>query len=340
MSPPELGKCVPQDDRRSGEPLCAVWKPLPERKSAPRKEVFPRTSGWWVYALAIMVVLTVLVLVDTATTAVPSTAAQQSAQQPAQQSAEQPAPPAPAASGALDDVTEPGVPENPAKPADPNVPTAELPAGGAFTQTGRGTWHVIPGSGPKIGTGRLYRYTVEVEDGIDAAAYAGDDSFAAAVQGILSDPKSWTVDGKVSLQRVDSSDPNPDFRVSLSTPDTTHRADACGFSITYEASCYRRSLHRVLINLSRWVRGAKAYGANMTGYREYAINHEVGHALGHSHVGCGGTGQPAPVMMQQTFGVADDYVARLNNVPGGDQGAVPADGRVCVTNSWPFPDGH
>ncbi|MEW2499800.1 DUF3152 domain-containing protein [Amycolatopsis sp. NPDC047767] len=318
-----------QDETRAREPLRASWKPLQERRSAKRKKGFLRTYGWRLYALPVMVVLTLLVLVNTATTSVPSTAAQQ---------------PAPAAAPARVessvDSAEPGVPENPAKPADPNVPTADLPAGGPYTQTGQGEWHVIPGSGPKIGSGRLYRYTVEVEDGIDPASYAGDDSFAAAVQGILSDAKSWTADGKVALQRVDASDPHPDFRVSLSTPDTTHRADACGFSITYEASCFRRSMHRVLINLSRWVRGAKAYGANTTAYRQYAINHEVGHALGHSHVGCGGTGRPAPVMMQQTFGVADDYVARLNNVPGGDQGAVPADHRVCVTNSWPFPDGR
>ncbi|MET7997294.1 DUF3152 domain-containing protein [Amycolatopsis sp. NPDC005232] len=319
-----------QDETRAREPLRASWKPLPERRSARRKKGFLHTYGWRVYALPVMVVVTVLVLVNTATTSAPSTAAQQQAPAPGHARAE-------SRSESSVDSLEPGVPENPAKPADPNAPTADLPAGGPYTQAGRGKWHVIPGSGPKIGTGRLYRYTVEVEDGIDPASYAGDDSFATAVQGILSDPKSWTADGKVALQRVDASDPHPDFRVSLSTPDTTHRADACGFSITYEASCFRRSMRRVLINLSRWVRGAKAYGANMTAYRQYAINHEVGHALGHSHVGCGGTGQPAPVMMQQTFGVADDYVARLNNVPGGDQGAVPADHRVCATNSWPFP---
>ena len=46
--------------------------------------------------------------------------------------------------------------------------------------------------------------------------------------------------------------------MSLTTPETTHRADACGFQIKFEASCYRKSLGRVLINLARWVRGAKA----------------------------------------------------------------------------------
>lgn len=42
-------------------------------------------------------------------------------------------------------------------------------------------------------------------------------------------------------------------------------------------------------------------------------------------------------MMQQSFGVADDYVAMLNNIPGGDKGKVAADHRVCKPNAWPNP---
>jgi hypothetical protein len=319
---------VPSTDAR--EPLRAARKPLEQRKPVQRKG-FLTTYGWRVYALPVLAVVTVLVVVQSATAPAPSAGSVQPAEPgaaPAQVGG-----PATAAAGR-------GVPENPAAPVDLNGETAVLPNGGDFTSSGRGNWHVVPGSGDKVGTGRLYRYTVEVEDGIDPSSYAGDDGFASAVQGILSDAKSWTADGKLALQRVDGSSTRPDFRVSLTTPDTTHRPDTCGFSITYEASCFRSSKHRVLINLARWVRGAKAYGPNLSGYRVYAINHEVGHALGHSHVGCGGNGQPAPVMMQQSFGVSDDYVARLNNVPGGDQGAVPADHLTCVTNEWPFPDGH
>ncbi|WP_245787556.1 DUF3152 domain-containing protein [Amycolatopsis saalfeldensis] len=314
---------MPPIDAR--EPLRAARKPLETRKPAQRKG-FLRTYGWRVYALPVLAVVTVLVGVQSATAPAPS--------------AQQPAGSPPAGTAPVSEAAGPGVRENPAAPVDLNGETAVLPNGGDFTLSGKGNWHVVPGSGEKIGTGRLYRYTVEVEDGIDPSSYAGDDSFASAVQGTLSDAKSWTADGKLALQRVDGSSARPDFRVSLTTPDTTHRPDTCGFSITYEASCFRSSKHRVLINLARWVRGAKAYGPNLSGYRVYAINHEVGHALGHSHVGCGGDGQPAPVMMQQSFGVADDYVARLNDVPGGDQGAVPADHRTCVTNEWPFPDGH
>lgn len=326
----------PGSRRTSAEPLKASWQPKRADAAEPAREPtaakkkrgvgrFVKTYGWRVYALPILVVITVLVVVNTAT----------SPAEPASSGSSESAV-GDTAAGAIDGGQ--AIPENPAKPVDVNVPTAELPPGGPFTEAGKGSWHVVPGSGPVVGrSGKLYTYTVEVEDGIDPSSYAGDDSFADTVQAVLSDPRSWTWNGEIRLQRVDASYPDPSFRVSLTTPNTTHRADACGFQIKFEASCYRRSLGRVLINLARWVRGAKVYGADMTGYRQYAVNHEVGHALGNIHVGCPGNGQPAPVMMQQTFGVADDYVAMLNNIPGGDKGKVASDHHTCVPNAWPNP---
>jgi hypothetical protein len=330
----------PGSRRTSAEPLSASWKPkveVPREKPAeppPKSGIakLTKTYGWRVYALPILVVLTVLVVVNTATSP-----AQPIAEQGVDAPGVEPAG-GDTSAGAIDGNGEQAIPENPATPVDLKVPTADLPNGIPFTQAGAGKWHVVPGSGPKVGTGRLYTYTIEVEDGIDPASYAGDDAFATAVEGTLSNPaQGWTWDGKIAFQRVDANFPNPSFKVSLTTPETTHRPDACGFQIKFEASCYRKSLGRVLINLARWVRGAKAYGADMTGYRQYAINHEVGHALGNQHVGCGGTDQPAPVMMQQSFGVNDDYVAMLNDIPGGDKGKVAKDGRICKTNSWPNP---
>ncbi|MGH3951671.1 MAG: DUF3152 domain-containing protein, partial [Pseudonocardiaceae bacterium] len=42
--------------------------------------------------------------------------------------------------------------------------------------------------------------------------------------------------------------------------------------------------------------------------------------------------------MQQTFGVSNDYVAKLNKADPGNYGAVPRDGKICKPNAWPNPE--
>jgi hypothetical protein len=202
---------------------------------------------------------------------------------------------------------------------------------------GAGTWHVVPGSGPIVGSGtHRYHYQVAVEDGIDSALYGGDDAFAHAVDATLADPRGWVAAGTISLQRVDITYPHPDFVVSLTTPDTDHRADLCGFDVRFEASCWRPSAHRVVVNLARWVRGALAFDGDLGLYRQYAINHDIGHVLGNKDVGCPTGGELAPVMMAQTFGVSDDY---LNQIDPLNANRPPRDGKVCRANAWPYPQG-
>ena len=56
------------------------------------------------------------------------------------------------------------------------------------------------------------------------------------------------------------------------------------------------------INAGRWFGGSVQSGLDLEQYRQYVINHEVGHALGckkHAAVCVNGM---APVMMQQTIG--------------------------------------
>ena len=64
-----------------------------------------------------------------------------------------------------------------------------------------------------------------------------------------------------------------------------------------------RNGDRVILNARRWATGVPAYAGHLDDYRAYLVNHEVGHRLGHGHVGCPGAGAPAPVMMQQTKGI-------------------------------------
>lgn len=50
------------------------------------------------------------------------------------------------------------------------------------------------------------------------------------------------------------------------------------------------------------------YGArDVWRYRAYLVAHEVGHVLGAGHATCGGDGEPAPVMLQQTKGCGACY---------------------------------
>jgi hypothetical protein len=169
---------------------------------------------------------------------------------------------------------------------------------------GTGELTVVPGRSAVHGHGPLRRFMVEIEGGIGV----GGPAFAAAVERVLFDSRSW-LGGGLSLQRVDS-DPVA-FRVVLASPALTDRLCRplpTGGSL----SCFQRG--RSVLNVRRWVQGARSYGGDLASYRVYLVNHEVGHALGHGHRGCPGAGLPAPVMMQQTKSI------------GG-----------CRPNPWPLP---
>jgi hypothetical protein len=317
----------PGGRRQPAQPLAASWRPTeqPRGRRPARKRGFMATYGWRVYAIPVLVAVTVFVVIQTVSQKDTSpTGADQAVQGQAGK--------APAGDG---DVA-PNVSEQPAVPPDLKIPTADLPKGAPYTQKGKGKWTVLPGAGKRIGKGGdLFTYSIEVENGIDLAPYGGNDSFASLVDTTLADPRSWVGTGQVSLQRVDGN-ANPDIRISLSSPDTVHRTEYCGYSIKYESSCWRRDQSRLMINLARWVRGAIVFGGDIGNYRIYAINHEIGHAFGKGHSGCAKDGGLAPVMMQQSFGVSNNYVAKLNDKAGYDDPVV-ADGKTCTYNPWPNP---
>ena len=195
------------------------------------------------------------------------------------------------------------------------LPALQLPPGPQYTTRGTGTFSVLPGSSAVIGKGGpLYRFDLQVENGVRGVDLK---QFATVVMDALSNRRSWTGTGQLSLQRVSSGPVN--FHVSLSSAMTVR--SLCGYSLPVETSCFDGGDSRVVLNVARWVRGAKVYASDLATYRIYAVNHEVGHALGHNHAHRCLSDGLAPVMMQQTIGTRT------------------ASGQICEANPWPYPAG-
>jgi hypothetical protein len=203
---------------------------------------------------------------------------------------------------------------------DVALKAAALPAGASFTHAGNGTFRVLKGTTKVFGSGSpVHRYDIEVENGITGINLT---QFANLVDATLADPRSWSGHG-VALQRVDSGP--VDFHVTMTSMMTVRQL--CGYEIHIETSCFvpaggTSPVNRVVIDDARWVRGAAAYVGDLTAYRQYLINHEDGHALGHQHAHECLPGGLAPAMMQQTIGLTD-----------------PNTGKLCEANPWPYPPG-
>lgn len=211
-------------------------------------------------------------------------------------------------SGAGEQRTEPAKSPRP-KPGSPSAkpsPSQETSAEPDIPATGPGTFTTAPGSGRKAGQGTALRYRVEIEDGLDL----DPADVARQVERILADPRGWTADGHSAFQRVSSG--TADFVVRVATPGTVDRV--CGQYGLDTGGEYNCNVTRhVMVNLKRWLRATPVYAKDVTAYRALIVNHEVGHFLGHGHVGCPGPGEPAPAMMQQIKGM-----------------------HGCVPNVWPY----
>lgn len=166
-------------------------------------------------------------------------------------------------------------------------------------QSGTGDVHVIavPAMENDV-PGRTVRYTVEVEGdlGVDEA------EVGRTVETVLLDDRGWQqVDGVrfVNVTPAQAkSGAHVDIRVTLASPSLTDRLCAPMQTLS-QVSCWNDG--RSVLNLRRWVLGDDSYGSDVTRYRVYQVNHEVGHGLGHQHRLCPGAGKRAPVMVQQTL---------------------------------------
>jgi hypothetical protein len=184
-------------------------------------------------------------------------------------------------------------------PGPSSIAATSAPDATSVVRSGAGTFSYAGVDGAVVGTsGPLLRYRVGAEDGLGIDV----NQFAAEVETTLSDPRSWTAGGTLRLQPV-SGAAGQEFTVLLASPVQSEALCAEDGMNTEQYTNCRLSDGRVVINSARWLTGVVGYGAPLSVYREYVINHEVGHQLGYGHEQCPGTGQPAPVMQQQTLGL-------------------------------------
>lgn len=281
---------------------------------------FAREYGWRAYAIPVLAVVTLLVLVNMfnnpgdSVVAAPSAATQE-------QDGEGHTHEEQAARTMVD------LPES--------VPALdELPPGGPYTEQGAGTYREVGAPGAAVGQGDelVVRYVVEVEDGVDTATYGGDDAFATLIDATFADPRGWTNDPRFRFERVTAAD-EPNLRIQLTSVGTT--AERCGGNLEMEVSC-RTTItgeSTVVLNESRWVRGARPFEGDLGRYRQYLINHEVGHAIGFAeHEPCPADGELAPVMMQQTLSLNNAELHSLD-----PEEVYPDTPETCLANPWPYP---
>ncbi|HVU91117.1 MAG TPA: DUF3152 domain-containing protein, partial [Jatrophihabitans sp.] len=174
---------------------------------------FAARYGWRAYALPVLVVLTVAALMTTTQVTkspsgpAPVDAAHKAVGRDGDGGGGQPVPPVASGSIALkqDDASSSQQVNNEALKA------AALPPGPSYTEKGDGTFRVLKGTSAKVGSGQLFRYSIDVENGVKGVDLA---QYQEMVVHTLADPRSWSGHG-VALQRVDSG--RIDFHVSLTS---------------------------------------------------------------------------------------------------------------------------
>lgn len=146
--------------------------------------------------------------------------------------------------------------------------------------------------GASTKTASLRTFIVKVEGGVQA----DPDDVTRQVHTILNDPRGWTGYKGSSFAAV-SDAAGADLVIYLASPPTTTRMCA-PLRVGGKWSC--ASGGKVVLNSDRWFLMTPTF-SDLTDYRAYMVNHEVGHFLGRGHVGCPKAGAVAPVMLQQSI---------------------------------------
>ncbi len=278
-----------------------------------------RQWGWRAYAIPVLLVLTVVIVADIFRT--PEEGFTDTSHTSSQSSSGKPGPvPGEDFLGEFD--------------------AGDLPPGPDFPTESTGEFSDVTIAQEAVGRGTELpvTYSVEIETSVGPGLVGGADAFAATVNSIFADSRGWIADPRYSFEAVPRKD-NPTMVVQLVATKTAH--EICGTSLEMEVSCYLSPQQegdpgRVLISVARWVRGALAFSGDLGLYRQYVVNHEVGHGLGYAaHEPCPVDGGIAPIMMQQTLSVSNDELYEMN-----PNEVYRPDGKTCVPNGWPYTMGE
>ena len=137
----------------------------------------------------------------------------------------------------------------------------------------------------------LFNISIKVESGLNLEL----NCLSNMIIGILNDPRGWSTIEDRDFQIVASED--ADLNVVFAKPETV---DELCYPLQTNGIYSCRNERNVVINMFRWLSGAKDFGTDLSTYRIYLINHEVGHYLGWGHSDCPSDNALAPVMMQQS----------------------------------------
>lgn len=142
----------------------------------------------------------------------------------------------------------------------------------------------------RAATAMTVTYDVSTRGAISASL----SEFKTLANQTLNDSRGWA---RMNVRFVEVAS-GGQFSLVFATAGEVGAVPGCGS----EYSC--RSGRYVLINQDRWMGATQSWnsaGGSLRDYRHMVVNHEVGHWLGHGHSSCGGAGQPAPVMQQQSI---------------------------------------
>ena len=137
----------------------------------------------------------------------------------------------------------------------------------------------------------LFNISIKIESGLNLEP----NCLSNLISGILNDPRGWSTVEDRSFQIVNSED--ADLNIVFAKPETV---DELCYPLQTNGIYSCRNEKNVVINMFRWLSGAKDFGTDLSTYRIYLINHEVGHYLGWGHSDCPSDNALAPVMMQQS----------------------------------------